>query len=137
MTSPLFWRTVTKAVENLLTTQTEEAIVAFLTILIAEKPSDRHRGKDSPPCRSHRRKEDYSPECHYKSHHKGHFTKKITEYPIPHVFAKLPKLETYDITTDPDEHVYHIDTISCTEAPRRTGRGDRLPEGCIKRQGAC
>lgn len=45
------------------------------------------------------------------SQHKGHFTIKITEYPVPCTFAKPPKLETYDITTYPKEHVEYLDSI--------------------------
>lgn len=33
------------------------------------------------------------------------------EYPIPRTFAKSPKVETYNGTTDLDEHVEHLDTI--------------------------
>jgi len=75
------------------------------------KPSDRHGGKDSPLRQSRRNKEDYSLKRHHKNYLKGPFTRKIVEYLIPRVFAKPPKLETYDGTTDPDEHVEHIDTV--------------------------
>jgi hypothetical protein len=50
-------------------------------------------------------------EHHHKNLHKGLFTKKIAEYHIPRVFAKLPKLETYDSTTDPNEHTEHLNTV--------------------------
>jgi len=75
------------------------------------KPSYRHGGKDSPSHQSRRKKEDYSTKRHHRNHHKGPFTRKIAQYPIPRVLAKLPKLETYDVTTDHDEHVEHIDTV--------------------------
>ncbi|MCI30264.1 hypothetical protein A2U01_0051473, partial [Trifolium medium] len=39
------------------------------------------------------------------------FTLRILESRIPRTLEKPPKLETYDGTTDPDEHLEHIDTV--------------------------
>ncbi|MCI13961.1 hypothetical protein A2U01_0035085, partial [Trifolium medium] len=39
------------------------------------------------------------------------FTLRILETRIPMTLEKSPKLETYDGTTDPDEHLEHIDTV--------------------------
>ncbi|MCH81530.1 hypothetical protein A2U01_0002319 [Trifolium medium] len=39
------------------------------------------------------------------------FTMRILESRIPRPLEKPPKLEIYDGTTDPDEHLEHIDTI--------------------------
>jgi len=78
---------------------------------LRRKPSGHHGGEDSSPHQGHWKKDDYSPERHCKSHRKCPFTRKIKKYPIPHVFAKPPKLENYDGTTDPDEHVEHIDSV--------------------------
>ncbi|MCI33252.1 hypothetical protein A2U01_0054469, partial [Trifolium medium] len=39
------------------------------------------------------------------------FTLRILETQIPRTLKKTPKLETYDGTTDPDEHLEHIDTV--------------------------
>jgi hypothetical protein len=69
-----------------------------------------HRSRHDKP-QNHRRKEDYSLESHHRGHHKGPFTIKVTEYPIPCVFTKPLKLERYDRTTDSDEHVEHLDTV--------------------------
>jgi len=36
---------------------------------------------------------------------------KLAEYLIPRVFTKPPNLKTYEGTTNPDEHVAHLDTF--------------------------
>ncbi|MCI75872.1 hypothetical protein A2U01_0097141, partial [Trifolium medium] len=48
-----------------------------------------------------------------RNHHPGKtpFTTRIMESRIPKALEKPPKLETYDGSTDPDEHVEHIDTV--------------------------
>lgn len=76
-----------------------------------DKSLDRHRGKDSPPHQSRRRKQGYSPKRHHRNFCVGPFTTKILEYPIPRFFANPPNSKTYDGTTNPDEHMEHIDTV--------------------------
>jgi len=60
-------------------------------------------------------KERYAPphhdSLHHSDHRKGPFTRRIAEYSIPLAFIKPPKLETYDSTADPDEHIEHLDTV--------------------------
>ena len=90
-------------------------------------PVDRHEKSKKPPEDSDEGSSGTLPHCseHYKplKHHeerdspshrdryKGPFTRRVAKYSIPRAFAKPPKLETYDDTTDPDEHVQHLDTI--------------------------
>lgn len=75
------------------------------------KLSNHHGWKDSPPLQNRRREEGYSPKRHHRSHCKGHFTREIEGYPIPRIFAKLSKMETYDGTTNANEHVEHLDIV--------------------------
>ncbi|MCH95345.1 hypothetical protein A2U01_0016320, partial [Trifolium medium] len=67
--------------------------------------SDDRGSTDDYPCEDGRRGR--------RSRHPGKtsFTVRILESRIPRTLEKPPKLETYDGTTDPDEHVKHIDTV--------------------------
>ncbi|MCI30333.1 hypothetical protein A2U01_0051542, partial [Trifolium medium] len=42
---------------------------------------------------------------------RNRFTLRILESRIPRTLEKPPKMETYDGTTDPDEHLEHFDTV--------------------------
>lgn len=75
------------------------------------KPSKRREERDSPPHHVRPKEREYTLERHRSDRHKGPFTRRIAEYSIPHAFMKPPKLETFDCTANPDEHVEHFDTV--------------------------
>ncbi|MCH83117.1 hypothetical protein A2U01_0003932 [Trifolium medium] len=66
-----------------------------------EKDLHHHNRNNTPHKRSH----------HHNHPSKGLFSTRITDCGIPKSLEKPPKLETYNGTGDPDEHVEHIDTI--------------------------
>ncbi|MCI02730.1 hypothetical protein A2U01_0023764 [Trifolium medium] len=73
-------------------------------------PPDDSDDDDNTGSRSSRRRENDLKKNHTHNS-KDPFSTKITDCRIPKSLEKPPKLQTYDGTGDPDEHVEHIDTI--------------------------
>jgi len=55
--------------------------------------------------------DEYSPKHLYSHHKRGPFKIRILYFLIYRKFEKPSKLEFYDNTNDPENHVEHIDTV--------------------------
>ncbi|MCI61235.1 hypothetical protein A2U01_0082492, partial [Trifolium medium] len=74
------------------------------------------RNSEDPASDDHGSSDGYPHEDRHRGRRSRHprktpFTVRILDSRIPRGLEKPPKLETYDGSTVPDEHVEHIDTV--------------------------